>query len=142
MKDEIYKCVKKIDQTNKDVLDIFAKLVVIDEEGESIIVPAIWANLEKAKAQLPVIGIFSTHLSLDDATPVIFYTGNILTLYEEDMNQIIEQIISKFDNKKNCKLLDIHRVETRDGDKKFNHWSFCISVIGIGVPVETQVRLT
>ena len=131
----------KIHYTNKAVKDLFEDIQVVDEAGKAHKVPLIWANNEKVMTIItdmknfkpPVMSILDTDIRLQDGQPVIAYELNCYTTYEEEMNQIIEQIILMFDNKGNCKLTHTARTES-----VLNRWLFHLEVEGIGVPVRTK----
>ncbi len=151
-KNVIYRYAKGIRGTDDGMLDLFKKVVVIDEDGKIFPVPIIWGTQEKAVAYiiqnnvrkdntlvvdrptLPLLAIHQTgivpnrdryvyHKAINyfrDKTgkpgytfgeevpkdtifgyskgiPIdINYTLYAWTKYLEDMNQILEQIISKF----------------------------------------------
>lgn len=150
----LYRYSKSLRGTDEAVRDLFADIVVIDEDGKAHPVPIIWATQEKAVAavlldnvrkdetlvvdriRLPMLAVSSTGLEYDmnrytyhqaldymrylrpDAKPgatyqekyqrdTVFgkargvpvnvsYTLYAWTLYLEDMNQIVEQILTKF----------------------------------------------
>jgi len=160
---KVYKYCKLLRKTDEAVKSLFSDLVVVNEEGDAHKVPCIWADYEKTrayleqgsnelnldgtlkitdkiKARLPLISVYSTDITMPASLPVVGYTVNIKTLFQEDMNQILEQIILKFDNKKNCKLAGVAR-NYSDGEVsqlRVLQSTFGITVEGIGVPVETH----
>ena len=158
----VYKYSKKLRTTDEAVKALFNELVIIDEKGYTHLVPCLWANDEKIQCligenissedgtqklktdiiKLPIIGVFSTDIYMVESTPVVSYMVSVYALFQEDMNQILEQIVLKFDNKKNCRLHTIARnydgTDARAPSLKILKSIFNITVEGIGVPVETH----
>jgi hypothetical protein len=143
----------KLRKLHQELLDVFKDMVTIDEEGKSHQVPAIWATKEKiiqtveteGKIKLPVITLTNDIISVRDArfdldTGVqTWYDLNIITLFEEDANQILEQVIFKFDNTGNCKLHALTKVRPEEGSKlQVLRWEASISVDGIEGPIKTK----
>jgi hypothetical protein len=144
----------KIKETDKAVFEIFKGITVVGDDCKSHEVPAVWGEREKLIncihredevvdiIRLPLIGVESTDIYMRDSESLLYYKVNVFTLYSEDMNQIIEQIVLKFDNTKNCKLHSIHRM--KKASKKINkglkllRCEISLSVEGLGVPVETH----
>jgi hypothetical protein len=165
--DRVFKYAKLLRKTDEGVKALFSDLVVVTEEGDAHKVPCLWATHEKLAAfveqsnptseldlngkrkivkdsiKLPVIGVYSNDITMSGSQPLVAYHVNIWTLFQEDMNQILEQIILKFDNKKNCKLVGISRNYNEDNSgEEFSvrvlKSSLGLTVEGIGVPVETH----
>lgn len=146
----------KIRKTDEQVLNLFKEIEVVDDNGNSHKVPCIWADTARAaayvcqaikeednqtdKIRLPVISIYGDNISMNGSEPVIHYKVRASCLFQEDMNQIIEQILLKFDNTKNCKLakIDLNKSPGKDSTIRVIHSDLEIYVEGIGVPVETH----
>ncbi len=162
---KVFKYCKLLRKTDEAVKGLFDNLVVVTEEGDAHRVPCLWATHEKLatfvdqsnptseldlngkkkivedRIKLPIIGVYSNDIMMSGSQPLIMYTANIWTLFQEDMNQILEQVLLKFDNKKNCKLIGIARNYSygdSDYSLKVLKSSFSLTVEGLGVPVETH----
>ena len=164
---KVHNYTKKLTRTDRAVKDLFNDLVVVNEEGTAHKVPCLWATHEKLiafvdqsnptseldldgkrkiirdKIALPVIGVYAGNISMSGSQPLVRYLVSVFTLFQEDMNQIIEQIITKFDNKRNCKLIEIARNYNADDvleptSIRVLKSQAVITVEGIGVPVETH----
>ena len=101
--------IRRLDEA---VLNEFKDVQVINEEGRAFTVPIIWADDEKAQSvselgkdgaitrvKAPLLNIFHTDFHFNSITNKILidYFLNARTVYTEDMNQIIEQVILKFE---------------------------------------------
>ena len=153
-KNTIYRYSKSLRGCDEAVLDMFRKIIVIDEDGKAHPIPIIWATQEKAVAavmqdnvrkdnslvvdriKLPMLAVHSANMVFNQdryiyhkatdymrnirndnkpgfttsekyerdtvfgvsrGIPVdVSYTLYVWTLYVEDMNQIVEQILLKF----------------------------------------------
>jgi len=84
------------------VLDLFKNLVVINEEGICSQVPVIYGTKEKLRAagyvKLPSIALCrkDIHHGTTPGTWLIDYELSVDSLFVEDMNQILEQILLPF----------------------------------------------
>lgn len=98
---------KNIRQKEKEVLDEFKNLVLIDKEGNPHPIPAVFGDRNRVwsfanpthvheyegetvvdRIRLPIIGLNTVEV----AQSSILLEGAIYTLFREDMNQIIEQL--------------------------------------------------
>ena len=160
----VYRYTKKLRKTDEGVVSLFKDIVVIDEQGAVHSVPCVWSNADKLqqtvlqentsselnldgtpklrvdRVRLPMIGVYSNEIFMEGSTPTVAYCVTVWSLFQEDMNQILEQIILKFDNKKNCKLKSITRNHTAEDTLtiKVLQSMLTLTVEGIGVPVETH----
>jgi hypothetical protein len=142
-------------KTDEAVVSIFSNIDVINSDGKSFRVPCIWATEEKAisyvfrdikqevaKIYLPLISIIRQDINFVCGEPVLNYVATAYTLYEDDMNMILSQVVSKFDNKANCKL---HQISNNLGKAIPNgtrvcKYDFALTVEGVGVPVFTKAE--
>lgn len=135
----------KIRLKDEEVINTFKDIVVVDEEGNTHKVPAIFANQEKTiaysrlheidpedelkdvknKVKLPVVSV-NRHGAFFSK---LYYTLEVYSLYQEDMNQIIEQVILKF--KDNKGPIQLHSLHSNESDARGNtssrvrvcHWT-------------------
>ncbi len=90
------------DEVNEAIMNEFRDLILIDENGLTP-VPIIWGNDKEVASQvlrpnqvyLPLINI---HRHFTDGFDT-YYGMTVRTLYEDDMDQILEQVYSKFNPK-------------------------------------------
>lgn len=108
--DELYKYSKFIYKGDEATMDEFRRIYIIYENGLAHHVPLIWANDEKAKEyylqkdgniivdriRLPLLNIINRNITFDGKNIYSHYTLTARTLYKDDMDQIIEQIFTKF----------------------------------------------
>ncbi len=114
--DEKYKYSKFIKKCDEATMNEFRNLVLIDEEGDDWTVPVVWGNDElantamerrtsliamvsdfvKDKIHLPLVNIYNDGLGVFDNKIHISYCMTVNALYREDMNQLIEQVIHRF----------------------------------------------
>jgi hypothetical protein len=111
--DKVYKYCRLLRKCDEAMMDEFKNLVVMDEKGESHPIPIVWADESKVdtvlelgsdksehlivdKIKLPLLNMSRGDLRFPDNKIKIDYYLSASTLYQEDMNQILEQIISKF----------------------------------------------
>jgi hypothetical protein len=97
---------KRLRKLDEDTMNEFKNIVTIDDTGKAHEVLFLWADDERilslAEAKNSVIRLPLMHITrgdinfMDDGMWDINYVLKANTLYEEDMNQIIEQITSKF----------------------------------------------
>lgn len=94
----------KVIKMHNELLNKFANIAVIYEDGSASKVPIVWGNDEKAadiiledksKIVLPLLNIYG-----DGAK----YTLQARTLYKDEMNQILEQVVLNFSP--TCKIGD------------------------------------
>lgn len=106
---------RNIRKHEESVMDAFKTIKITDKDGKEHPVPVIYGTPEKAEAymlqenvgykdglvidkiRLPLISLISTEIGRSH----IIFEGQIHTLYREDMNQIVEQILhldEDFDN--------------------------------------------
>lgn len=92
-------------------MDEFMNIVYLDDYAASFNVPIIWATEDKAEAyvnhvvypdkkintivNLPVINLYRGDLFFNDKIHC-YYHATIRTMYQDHMNQILEQVITKF----------------------------------------------
>jgi hypothetical protein len=91
-------------------MDLFRDIVILDNEAKHHYVPILWAsdekvvtiiNLNEGIIKLPIMNLQRGDF---DCVPVseknygvkINYHLTVRTLYEEDMNQIVEQVFARF----------------------------------------------
>jgi hypothetical protein len=119
-----YKYSKFIHKCDEATMDEFRDFVVIDEQGNTHNVPIIWATDERAEAvmqsvkpsakaryvlgecelgelvvdkiRLPLMNIHNYNLHVQDGQIMIWYALTLRSLFREDMNQMLEQLIIKF----------------------------------------------
>src|SRR4051812_36805325 len=113
---EAFKYSKLLRKTDEGVKALFDNLVVINEEGETHKVPCLWATNDKIAAfveqsnptseldlngkkkiikdriKLPVIGVYSSDIVMSGSQPIVTYHANVWSMFQEDMNQLFEQI--------------------------------------------------
>ncbi len=167
MIDKVFKYSKKLRNLDEGVLKLFKDIVVIGDEGELHEVPAIWATEEKAttnlfqenlgceidfkgtlqpsklvldRIKLPMISVCRSDIAMVGSEPHVKYKAVAYSFFREDMNQILEQVLLKFDNKKNCKL---HSISNNEDNKEVMQLRvvkslFDLVVEGIDGPVETH----
>lgn len=102
-----YKFFRRADEA---AMDEFRNIVVLDESGKLYKVPIIWADNDRTEAyvktpqeidskttrlNLPVLNLFRGDLFFGDKI-YVYYHLTARTIYEEDMNQILEQVVTKF----------------------------------------------
>jgi len=88
----------------------FRDTVVLDEEGKAHKVPIIWATDDRAaefvqagdSIKLPLMNLYRGDLFFAEDKIYAYYHLNMHSLYEEDMNQMVEQAVVKF--KHGCKI--------------------------------------
>lgn len=145
----------KIQNTNKEVINIFNKMLITEENCERRNVFTVLADREQEKYHVnsclnennyknkfPLITVYSDWIYLDKSDPIINYEVRLLSMCQDHNYQIIEQIISKFDNTMNCKLhgINLNKEVLRYPEVKAKIYisELNISVKGIGVPIETR----
>lgn len=103
----------KIKKYDEAFMDQFRKMIVVSEEGKSHEVPIIWGTNERAAAaafqanirkdnslavdriRLPLLNAWRIGLRCEDVIK-IDYNLCAWTLYQEDANQLLEQILYNF----------------------------------------------
>lgn len=110
----VYKYVKFFRNCDQATMDEFKDIIHLVDTGKSCNtykVPVIWGTEDKAaaymmesniqrgvvvdKIKLPLINIYRGDMFFNDKIHA-YYHVTATTLYEEDMNQILEQIVVKF----------------------------------------------
>lgn len=100
----VFRYSKFFRRADQAIMDEFNEIVHLDETGKAHKVPVIWATDDKAaaycraepdKIKLPLINIYRGDMFFNDKI-CCYYHLTIQTLYEEDMNQILEQSVQKF----------------------------------------------
>lgn len=141
-----------IGKTDESLMLVFNDLKVT-HSGESKLtaIPCMWASgddlwnlvLQNKKntpnlMRLIYVGLNSGDIRIYINKALVEYSLVVLTYSRDLTNQILDQIIAKFDNTKNCKLVNVKRtVEENDGFKVYKS-VVSLTVAGIGVPVETR----
>ena len=87
---------------DKATMDEFREFVCIDDNGKANKVPIIWATDEKAESflkmsgvGLPLMNIYRGDLFFNDKI-CSYYHLTMRSMYEEHMNQMLEQAVVKF----------------------------------------------
>lgn len=107
--------ITKIKEIDKTVMKIFKDIQVMNDKGDASDVPIVWASREKVlslfscKVTLPLLSINQKDFNFEPMPVTLgsIYEVTVHSMYQEDMNQIVEQIVSKFDNTKNCILENV-----------------------------------
>lgn len=142
----------KIKEFDEIAYDLFKDIQIVDKDNKKHPVPLLWASDEKAtmyvlseeaedRIKLPIIHFERTEVGLTPLAPSVEYWCSyqffIKTLFQEDANQIIEQILSKFTPtyKKDGKICDLSSTITNnhvDSDAKVKvcKWAFSVMVQG------------
>lgn len=123
------------------VLDLFKNLVIINDEGISSKVPVIYGTREKLRARaegtggikkiaMPIVAmcrkdIHQTLVPTKTTTWLLDYHVLIETLFQEDMNQILEQMFLHFSPKvefedNNVKKLHLRNITSNDSEERGN----------------------
>jgi hypothetical protein len=125
--DRLHQCSKLLRNTDEWVMSFFKDLKVFDEKGAHT-VPCLWCNEEKAASvicvdelppslkpdniRLPLVTVYSNHINVWDGVandPTVHYQVNIYSLFHEDMNQLLEQVIFKAVKNKDFYITGIDR---------------------------------
>jgi hypothetical protein len=112
---ELYKYSKFIHRGDEATMDEFRDISVIDEEGLAHHVPLIWADDKKAvevttneyclqkddniivdRIRLPLLNVSNRTITFDGKNIHSHYNLTARTLYKDDMDEIVEQILLKF----------------------------------------------
>jgi len=109
----VYRYAKFFRNCDQVTMDEFKDIVFIDSDGAAHKVPVIWATDEKVEnylnikadiddikalrrvARLPLISIYRGDIFFNEKIHS-YYHLTATTIYEESMNQILEQIVVKF----------------------------------------------
>lgn len=98
-----FKYSKFFRRCDEATMDEFRDTLIIDDTGKASKVPIIWATEDKTEAflrstdkiKLPLMNIYRGDLFFAEKI-VAYYHVTIRSLYEEHMNQIVEQAVVKF----------------------------------------------
>lgn len=102
----VFRYSKFFRRADEATMDEFRGIITLDETGKAHKVPIIWATHDRVAAyvladkdkdtlRLPVLNLFRGDLFFSDKI-YAYYHLTARTLYEEDMNQILEQVVTKF----------------------------------------------
>jgi hypothetical protein len=142
--DKLYKYSKFVHRGDEATMDEFREISIIDENGVSHHVPIIWANDEKASEvvngnyylkeeiniiRLPLLNLNSFHISFDGKNIHSHYRLTANALYKNDMDQIVEQVLSKFGSEcdfvNNTGSYRLSSISNNCGEvNKVQKWSF------------------
>jgi hypothetical protein len=149
--------VSLLKRADEAMLDMFKDIKVATDSGTTHVVPAIYANEAKAlsrifyeadkhlddikafsqKIKLPLLALERVEFNFAGTDVEIGYKLNAYSMYNEDMNQIIEQVITKFkDENKPYKLKKINKADDdnpRTNSIKVCHWQFDLTLAGLGI---------
>jgi hypothetical protein len=110
-----FKYSKFFRRCDEATMDEFRDIVYMNDAGKVFKVPIIWATDEKAEAflqsgglgdgkiKLPLINIYRGDLFFAEKV-IAYYHLTIRSLYEEHINQIVEQAVVKFHPKLKSKV--------------------------------------
>lgn len=108
----------RIKDLDKSVIEFFKDTVFIDESCNSQAVPVLFSTssklLQSDRLRLPLIAVnrrnlnsCNTHVSVARFD----YFIEILSIYEEDVAQILEQILNKISHSKDYKFIKAAKIE-------------------------------
>lgn len=142
-------------RADEAMFDKFKELFLVDEDGQRHQLPAIYGSKEEAVSyvfakadenlndikkfavtvKLPLLALERENFNYESEDLVVGYKLHAYSLFQEDMNQISEQVIKMFaDKTKPYKLKNAAKAET-DNNKSFKeiHWEFDLTLSGLGI---------
>jgi hypothetical protein len=130
-KEELYKYSKLIRKANELIIDAFRKLVVIDETCKSFPVPIVWmskkllADWKERPSNLLAL-MNKNFRSYSDECWLIDYELIVEATKHEDMKQLIEQVMSKFNPILSLPSEDVPWLSIEKQTKQGNAWEFSL----------------
>lgn len=145
---------------NEGMMSFFEDIVVVDHKGQSHDVPILYGTVEQAKdwafaladqfldkaltkadyfkmfnvlQRFPVLNLELINSDFEAEQPKLTYRLHALSTLREEMDQMVEQVVLKFDNRKHYKLESIS-----SGEDIVNHscrlkkWEFIVTLEGLG----------